>query len=172
MNIKAAFGIALLACSTGWTADSITPLDVKLGQWETTSTTNTTGIATGIPPEVLDKMPPDQRAKIEERIKASQGPHTTVTQTCLKKEDLDKTLNFGAKDTACTRSIVSSSRGKQEIHIECTRNGSKQTGTLRIEAAGSENIKGSLELAMSGRGAMNISSTFSGKWLGATCKDK
>lgn len=67
MNIKAAFG--------SWTADSITPLDVKLGQWETTSTTNTTGIAMAILPDVLDKLLPDQRAKIEERIKASQGPH-------------------------------------------------------------------------------------------------
>src|SRR5271163_1334028 len=125
MNIRPLLCFTFI-CSAAWSADSITALDVKLGQWETTSTTNTTGITAVIPPEVLDKLPTDQRAKIEERIKANQGPHTTVTQNCFKKEELDKAMAFGADDKACTRTILSSSRGKQEIHIECNRQGSKQ----------------------------------------------
>lgn len=166
MNMKTIVGVAVLVCSAGWAADSITPMDVKLGQWETTVTSNNSMPA--IPPEILDKMPPEQRARIEERMKN----RTTVSQSCLKKEDLDKAMKFGAEDTACTRTIVTSSRSKQEIHIECARGGSKQTGTLRIESTGSDSIKGSLELTVSGTRPMTINTTFTSKWLGPTCKEK
>lgn len=169
--MAAMFGAALLTGSAGFAADSITPLDVKLGQWETTSTVNS-NLMSAIPQDILDKMPPDQRAKMEERLKASQGPKTSVTQTCVKKEDIDKALAFGSDDKSCTRTVIASSRSKQEIRIECSRAGSKQTGTLRIEATGSDSIKGSLDLASTGAHAMTLNSTFTGKWLGATCKDK
>jgi hypothetical protein len=168
MNIKTTVGIVLLACSAGWTADSVSPLDVKLGQWETTVTSNIPMPA--IPQEVLNKLPPEQRAKLQERMKANQGPRTS--QSCLKKEDLDKAMKFGADDNSCTRTIVTSSRSKQEIHIECARGGSKQTGIIRIEATGPDSIKGSMEFGESGNRSANFSSTFTSKWLGPACKDK
>jgi len=168
MKIKTIVSVILLACPAGFAADSITPFDIKLGQWESTSTTNMSGMAAAIPPDVLQKMPPEQRAKIEERMKAYQGPR--VSQNCVKKEDLDKALKF-SEDNACTRTLVSSSRSKQEIRIECNRNGSKQTGTLRIEAVSSESIKGAFEMTSTGAHPMNFSTTFTSKWIGP-CKDK
>ena len=62
-------GLVLFAGSALWATDTITPLDVKLGQWESTLTTESNGLPP-IPPEVLDRLSPEQRAKMEERMKA------------------------------------------------------------------------------------------------------
>ena len=165
--------LVVLASAPLWAADSITPLDVKLGQWESTMTMETTGLPP-IPPEVLDRLPPEQRAKMEERLKsnASKGPRTTTHKSCLKKEDLDKALQFGTQEKSCTRTIVTSNRSRQEIHMECAVGGGKQTGTIRVEAINSENVKGSTEMTMTGAGrTMNMNSSFTAKWLGPTCTE-
>jgi hypothetical protein len=163
----------VFAGSLLWAADSITPLDVKLGQWESTMTVESSGLPP-IPPEVLDRLPADQRAKMEERMKAmgSRGPKTTVTKSCLKKEDLDKAFNFGNDQKTCTRTIVTSSRSKQEIRMECAIGGGKQSGTIRLEALSSENVKGTMQMTMTGGDrTMNSNSTFTAKWLGPTCAE-
>jgi hypothetical protein len=169
LTLKTLVGSAVLAGCAVWAAD-ISPLDVKLGQWETTLTTKTTGLPP-IPQDVLEKMPPEARARMEERMKGTSNgaPHTTVSKSCLKKEDLTRAMTFGADDKACTRTVLSSSGSRQEIRVECNRNGVKQTGTIRIEAANSESVRGSMEMAL---GAMNINSTFSSKWLSSTCTEK
>ena len=97
MKTNILLGLVVFAGSALWAADTITPLDVKLGQWESTMTSETTGLPP-IPQELLDRLPPEQRAKMEERLKAnaSKGPKTTVNKSCLKKEDLDKALSFGS----------------------------------------------------------------------------
>jgi hypothetical protein len=173
LKTNISLGLIVFAGSVLWAADTITPLDVKLGQWESTMTMETTGLPP-IPPEVLDRLPPEQRAKMEERLKAnaSKGPKTTVHKNCLKKEDLDKALSFGNQEKACTRTIVTSNRSKQEIHMECAVGGGKQTGTIRVEAINSENVKGSTEMTMTGAGrTMNMNSSFTAKWLGPTCTE-
>ncbi|HYM05457.1 MAG TPA: DUF3617 domain-containing protein [Terriglobales bacterium] len=151
---------------------AVEPLNVRLGQWETSMTMATTGMPP-IPQEVLDKMTPEQRAIMEQRMKGTGTPRTTVTKSCLKKEDLDKAMTFGADDKECTRTIVTSTASKQEVHIECNRGGGKQSGTIRIEASGSESVKGAVQMTMtSGGRTMNISNTFSSKWLGPVCSEK
>ncbi len=160
-----------LCCAVGWLA-AADLLDVKTGLWQTTTNSNTTG-RPPIPPDVLAKLTPEQRAQLEERMKANPslgGAKTTTSKTCITKEDLSKPLTFGADVQSCTRKIVSSTPTRQEIQIDCARQGMKQTGTLRIEATSPESIQGSVEFTMSGNGnTMNHKSTFSGKWLGADC---
>jgi len=154
-------------------ADSITPLDVKLGQWENTTTIETSG-QPPIPQEMLDRLTPEQRAKMEEMIKgrAGRGPRTTTTKGCLKKDDLNKAFSFGTNDK-CSRTIITSSRSKQEIHVECTEGGGKQSGTIRVEALSSESVKGSSQMTMSnGDRTMNVNGTFAAKWLGPTCTER
>jgi len=166
-------GLIVFAGSALWAADTITPLDVKLGQWESTMTSQTSGLPP-IPQELLDKLTPEQRAKMEEAYKAnaSKGPKTNTHKGCLKKEDLNKALSFGDNEKSCTRTIITSNRSKQEIHLECAVGGGKQSGTIHIEAVSSENVKGSTEMTMTGAGrTMNMNSTFTAKWLGPTCSE-
>lgn len=148
-----------------------TPLNVKPGEWESTLTNETTG-QLPIPQEMIDKMSPEQRAKMEAMMKARgmQGARTTVTKSCVKKEDLDKP--FGHENKSCKQSIVTSSATKQEIHMECEMGGGKQVGTLTFEAVDSSTVKGSMQMTASNGGrTMNMNSTFSAKWLGPACTE-
>ncbi len=173
--MKFSFAIALLAASAAWAADPV-PLDVKPGQWEATVTSQFSGMPQGrqipqIPPDQLAKLPPEQRAKIEAALKQAGGaPRTSTSKSCVKKEDLTKMpLN---SDQSCKTTLVSSSSTKQEIHMECDRNGSKQTGTVTIEALNSESIKFTIQAGAGTNGknmTMNITGT--SKWLGPACED-
>ena len=148
-----------------------TPLNVRPGEWESTITNETSG-QLPIPQEMLDKMSPEQRAKMEAAMKARgmQGPRTMVNKHCIKKEDLDKP--FANQNKSCKQTIVTSSATKQEIHMDCEIGGGKQVGTLKFEAVDSSTVKGSMQMAASNGGrTMNVNSTFSSKWLGPACTE-
>ena len=57
-------------------ADKTQPLNLELGLWQMTYTIDR-GSAVSIPPELLAKLTPEQRARTEARLKAraAQGPH-------------------------------------------------------------------------------------------------
>jgi len=162
---------AALFCAVTLAAQ--TPLNVKTGEWESTMTNETSG-QLPIPQEMLDKMPPEQRAKMEAAMKARgmQGPRTTSHKNCVKKEDLDKPFGKENENKACKQTILTSSATKQEIHMECEMGGGKQVGTLTLEALDSSNVKGTMQMtASSGGRSMNVNSTFSAKWLGPACTE-
>lgn len=161
----------LLTCVVAQAADLV-PLAVKTGMWENTMTRDTGG-APMIPKEVLDKMPAQQRAQLEERIKASQGPQ--VTKSCITQEQLAKAFAPDQQTPgSCHRTVITSSPTKQEIQVECSSDKSKTTGTIRVEAMSSEMIKGNIQMNMTSGGTrnMNYNSTFTAKWLGPTCEAK
>jgi hypothetical protein len=170
----ASFGILLVFCSAAVAADAVQPLDVKTGLWETTVNMDRTG-APPIPPEVLARLTPEQRAKFEERMKsaAGQGAKPVLHKHCLTKEELNKPLSFGSAEQACQRTIMTSSGSKQEIRVECAKATMKSSGTVRVEAVDSENVKGATQMTMTdGTRTMTIKSTFTSKWIGPVCTDE
>ncbi len=89
MNIRTSLPLtAALFCTAGWAAD-MTPMNVKTGQCESTITSETSG-QLPIPQEMLDKLTPEQRAKMEAAMKArgGQGDCTTTYKRCVTNEDL------------------------------------------------------------------------------------
>ena len=82
----------MLFCSTMWAAD-LQALDVKTGQWETTTSGQMTGMP-AIPPEVLAKLTPEQRAKMESAMGA-RGAKPIVSTYCLTKDKLEQAWNTG-----------------------------------------------------------------------------
>jgi hypothetical protein len=181
---KLLLGLALFGGAMAWAADPV-PMDVKTGQWEYTVTTQMTGMPQtaqqmqmpSIPPEQLAKIPPEQRAKIEAAMKQASAmgsgkPMTTTSKSCIRKEDLAKMMPNGNKDQSCKVNLVSSSRTKQELKMDCESNGGKQTGTVVVEALSSESTKFNLQIASNQDGhAMNMTVNGTSKWLGATCTD-
>jgi Protein of unknown function (DUF3617) len=64
-------------------------LDVNPGAWDMSITTLTSGSL--IPPDLLAKMPPEQRAKFEQSMQARSGkPMTHTSKGCVTQEDLDQ----------------------------------------------------------------------------------
>lgn len=170
MTARYALGFALLA-GAACAANTPPPLDIRPGMWEGTTTTETTGTP-AIPPELLARMTPEQKAMLEARMKAgtSQGPKTNVTKHCITKEELSKGLTFGDDHGSCQRTVVNGSSSKQEIRIECANSGIKASGTIHIEAIDPEHVKFSVQVT-SGDGAhtMKINTTGTSKWVSAPC---
>lgn len=167
MKLTASISLAALACAALLLADT---LNVKPGQWEATVTSQMTGLPP-IPPEVLDKLTPEQRQMMEQRMKGNQTPRTQTSKSCITKEQIEKGFDLGNNDQSCTRTVISSTSSKQELKIECSNGNNKSTGTVRIEASSSESVKGSMQMTMSGGGrSMNMSNSFTAKWLGPACE--
>jgi hypothetical protein len=174
MKATIVLGVVFLWALPSWTADSVQPLDVKPGLWETTTTTQMSGMPP-MPADVLAKMPPEQRAKMEAAMKAraAQGPKSTTQKTCLTRQKLSEPLTFGDEnDKSCKRTLISSSRNKQEARLECADGTRTRSGDVRIEAITPENIKGSMQMTSTGGGrSMNVNVGFTGKWIGASCAE-
>ena len=175
--MKLTLALILVAVPAVWAADLV-PMDVKTGQWETTVTTQITGMPAQahqmpqLTPEQMAKIPPEQRAKIEAMMAQMSGaPRSTTSKYCAKKEDLAKlSLN---NQPNCKTNVLSSSSSKQVIQVDCDRNGQKQSGTMTIEALSPESMKFTV-VASGGDGkAANMSMNINGtsKWLGPVCTD-
>jgi hypothetical protein len=166
-------GTCAVLIAAVWAAQGGTPLDIKPGQWETTVTISRSG-APPLPPEVLARIPAEQRAQMEQRMKASaaQGPQTHVTKSCLTKEDLAKSFGAFNSNPNCKQTIVSSSARSADFKLECINQGMVTTGTGHVDAIDSEHTSGKSKMTMAAGGQTSTSEvTFSSKWLGATCAD-
>ena len=60
--------VLIITASAGlWATDKYEPLNVKTGLWEVTTTVSTSG-QMPIPPDLLAKLTPEQRAKFEQQM--------------------------------------------------------------------------------------------------------
>jgi len=159
-SILAGFVLAAAAAHAG------ERLNVKTGLWETIVTTKIDG--NPIPRNLLDQMPPERRAKIEQAIAAraasKSAPKTTTN--CVTEEDLEKGIQAADVNADCKKTVVAQTSTHQEIAIECARNGVTSKGHMTVDAVSSESIKGKMELNV---GEGKVVGDFSGKWIGATC---
>jgi Protein of unknown function (DUF3617) len=171
MNVRSSLLFAsLLALSASTTAAE--KLNVKLGLWEMTSSTETSGVPP-LPKELLDKLTPQQRKEMEADVRAEQakGPEKDTDRECITQHDLDRPLEpDNAKD--CKHTIVSSTRTSQEVHIVCT-GGMPGSGTLKVSAPTSERMTGSMDLKLGeGTQTMTIRAQLQGRWLHSDCGEE
>lgn len=148
----------------------IQPLNVRPGLWETTTTHKISG-APPIPPEALAKITPEQRARLEERMRGNSdaSTNTTTDKHCVTKEDVEKT-DFGQGKGECTYTIQTSTSTQAKGKYSCNAEGMKVNGAVDITAPDSEHIKGSSQGSLSGGGrTMNVETTFTSKFLSASC---
>jgi len=163
-------GLVMLSSVAVWGADKLQPLNVKTGLWETTTTRITSG-EIPIPAEVLARLTPEQRARMEARMKANSAEktRTNTTKSCMTKEKLEK-APFSEEEKECTRTIVASTSNKAEVKFACDKADTKVNGTIHVETLNPENVKGSANATMTGGGhTMTTSGTFTSKWLGSNC---
>jgi hypothetical protein len=172
--VKKSLFAAIILWSFGiWAADKVQPLDIKVGLWEVTTTSTTSGMPP-IPAEALAQMTPDQRARMEESMKGAMSgkPKTTTRKDCVTKEKLNKDYLFGEERKQCTRTVITASSSKTEMKMQCQEENMKMDGTFRLEAVSSEQVKGTMKMVASGGGrAMNIDMDFNGRYLGPVCGD-
>lgn len=166
--------IALFSCVlwiAGSTASAADHLDVKLGLWESTVTSESSGTPP-IPPN--SGLTPEQRARLEEAFKKrqAQGPRTHVSKSCLTKEKLEREpfANAGERGESCTTKMVSQTRTHWQGTTVCTASGQRREFAMNLTALSREQVKGTIQANMSDSGhAMKVHNTISAKWLGSDC---
>ena len=165
----------LLSSSALWASDQLQWPDVKTGLWETTMTHSPiSGMGMpNIPPDVLAKLTPEQRARMEDMMKnKGAGSKTTTVKSCITKEKLEKRLAFRDERNECTHTVVSSSSKGFEVKVHCAQKDSTSDGTFKLDVIDSENVKGALHMVVSGSDhPMTIDNSFAGHYLGPACGD-
>jgi len=184
-------GIAVLCPLAALTAQEIKPFDAKPGLWESTSSTEISGMPSmaAVPqltPEQLARIPEAQRKQVEAMMASRGGggsPRSITTKSCVTKESLAKSMAFvndNANQANCTRKIINSSSDKIQFHMECTPDKLNMTmvGDMTIERLDAEHVKGSGTFKNTGTGpnsdtprTMESKITFSTKWLSSDCGD-
>ena len=155
-------------------AAKMTPMNVKTGLWQSTSTITVTG-SLGLPPEVLAKMTDEQKARYAAAMQAQSGGHssTHTSKGCLTQKDLT-TDPFAQKNSPdehiqCHGTLLSSTSTDIVLRETCSGEAS-MTYTMKIHAVDQEHAVGTgTGTATMGGHTMNSSVKFDSKWLGATC---
>ena len=152
-------------------APRLQPLNIKPGLWESTRTINRAG-QLPIPAEMLNRLTPEQRARMEERMKANSAAHTSTTteKHCVTKEDLEKDRLKLADAKECTTTVLNSTTSTVKAKFVCDQQGMRATGILELVAANPESLNGSYQSTAEANGhTMNVNGTWTSKWLGASC---
>ena len=143
-------------------------LDVKMGLWEITSTSNVGG---QMPTIDTSKMTPEQKARMEAAMKGMLSPQSNVTKSCMTREKFNRS-NFMTDDGAgvtCKQTISTNTRTSLEANVVCTGK-LTSTGQIHIDAPSPTSFTGSVKSANSEQGrTMTMNMTMTGKWLGADC---
>ena len=134
--------------------------------------TTTTSGEMPIPAELLSKLTPEQRARMERKMKDNSGEktRTLMYKTCETKEKIEDGLESVNEQGKCSRTVVNSTGSVIEVRITCADELMNTNGTLRFEALSPESIKGSSQMNATGGGhAMSVHVSFSAKWIGPVC---
>ncbi len=170
MNHARTTGPLLSALLLAATTANAAPLDLKLGLWESTITTE----SNGAPPIDTSRLTPEQKARVEALFKqrAAQGPRSHTTKSCLTKEKLaeDPASEAPEKGESCTTKIISQSSTHWQGKRICTLNGRKREFDINVSALSRERTKGTVKATFSDAShSMKVDGTISGKWLASSC---
>jgi len=160
---KCVLAFALMAALAAL-ADS---LNVKVGAWESTTTTTITGMP--VPAAALANMTPTQRAGLEKAMQArALKPVTIVTKSCFTQKDLDEDqMLTSAKEHQCIKKILSKSANKIVFEQTCPAPNASAS-SVTMEATSPESMVMNID-AVQGGASGKVHVTTTGRWLGASC---
>jgi hypothetical protein len=166
-----ASGFSFVASGAGLAAGL--SLDVKPGLWDIETSGATSGVPQ-IPPDMLEKLKPDQRVIAEAMLLAviaqASMPHSL--QFCVTPEQVRQGLDLdriGGKH--CQRTVRSSSPTGLDMQVDCSGQ-DQMSGNLHLRVVDRATLAGDVDFrAGLGANSMTIRQTLHGKWLGAECGD-
>src|SRR5947207_11374175 len=134
-------------------ATKMQTLNNKPSLWESARTIKRAG-ALPIPAEMLNRLTPEQRARMEERMKANSAARTnsTTEKHCVTKEDLQRDRLKLAEAKECTTTVLNSTSTSVKAKLVCDQEGMHATGTLELTAADPEHMNGSYRSAVNADG--------------------
>ena len=143
--------------------------NAKPGAWEMTHSGLSSGML--VPPDVLAKMPPEQRTNFEQAMQTRAGKSgSRAIKSCVTKEDLEQNrIIKGEEDEEqpeCATKVLAKSAGKLVIERSCPPPRASVT-RMTMEAQTPETIVANIDMERAGSGTVHID--IKGRWLGASC---
>ncbi|HVA64992.1 MAG TPA: DUF3617 family protein [Terriglobales bacterium] len=171
MRLQVVPAFALLAVSGLLARQTVTPLNIQTGLWQTTLKQTNHG-SLGIPPEVAAQLSPMQRARAAAMLKAITPPPSQTYTRCVTQKDFNQDP-FPDKSrqsyTQCTETVLSSSSSAAQIHEVC-KGEVEVDATISYQASDPQHMAGTghAVIAVGGQ-QMTTDSTLTSHWIGATC---
>jgi hypothetical protein len=169
--VASLFGVASLAAQS-----SIPNPPVKPGLWETRmSQLDANGQEVPSPElAMLSKMPPEQREKMAEAMKARgvQLPDANGTmKACLSKESLDSgAWQQMAAQSGCVTTFSSRTNSAWKWHSACTSLHAESDGETTFTGSEGYRTKVTTTATVNGK-TQTTTRIMQGKWIGAACGD-
>lgn len=120
-------------------------LELKLGLWEVTTINGDETMP--VPASVLEKLTPEQRARLQERLTARsqvQGVPSTKRQ-CVTLKELSAGVPF-LPYRSCRRTSLHSAEQSFTLSIQCQDEAVQREGTLHIEVIDATTVRGAWRL--------------------------
>jgi hypothetical protein len=170
-HLRYATAAVFCAASIFTTGAFAAPLDVKLGLWETTFTSQMSG--SGLPFDASN-LSPAQQAQLQAMLRArqAQGPMTRVYKSCLTKKQLEEDPAAEPPEAGekCTTKIVSQTSKHWKGTRVCTRASRRREFNIDVSAVSRERTRGTVRVMFSEGGkAMTVNGRLSSRWLSSNC---
>ena len=166
-------GVILFWPAASRAANTIQPLNIRLGLWETMTVNNVQNA--GLPSDKPNQMPPDQRSRAQALMNARipGGPGARARRSCLTKESLDKYFQVEeSTKTNCRTMILKSTDREQMVREMCMDPKERSNSDIHIEVIDPTHVKGSVRgmtMSASVGHPMMVNYTFTSRWLGPDC---
>ena len=151
-------------------AMSATTLDIQPGLWERVTSVTIEG---GAEPHGLnlERLTPEQRARIEERLAERSQPTTRKTLQCVTPAVVQEWSNFEAHEREtpdCKRTFVEES--PRHIRYTASCNGGRTTGEFEFTASAADRVDARMYVVeRTDAGERRIRTVWQGRWLAASC---
>lgn len=162
-------GLTLLAAIPTWSQN--VPPRINPGLWEETITLTSRG-SLSMPDSVLSQLTPEQRARVEARLKASAQPstRTSTEQQCVTAKDIEEMRVFNKPDASCKEVIRSSTGTQFDGQWQCGRDGISGTGAIHFDILTPESARGTAHTVTNSNGHQSVTdSKIVSKWIGPDC---
>lgn len=154
-------------------------LDIKPGLWEVTPAPMAPGGAGAgqgmpglaqMPPDVLAKLTPEQRAMVQQRLAAMASGTPKPYRMCITQEVLQKGL-ADRPQGHCTHTVVSSTAQEMVLGIKCTGQ-TNATGTIHVTAVDQQTVTMQTDMTVQhGDLTMPMHRTAQSRWIADDCGD-
>jgi Protein of unknown function (DUF3617) len=171
-NVALACALGVLVMLPVSADETKVKLAADTGLWEVTTHPQTNG-ELPISQEQLQRLSPEQRARIEAAMKAAMenANQAHVMRECLTPERLAKGFDLGDdSSSSCKTTVVRNTSTELEAHRECKGESNVRTMTERLRTSGRRQVSGTIDVLMSqGAKQLTMHMSVEGRWLGADC---
>lgn len=149
-------------------------MNVDTGLWEVTTHPQMSGDAPVIPDSVMQRLSPEQQAKMKERMQSMRSKRNEPKKfkECMTAEKLAKGFSDRENDEDCKVTVITNSATEYAGQRQCkNERGNRTDSKVHFKILSRHQTEGVIDVAVTqpdGK-VMNMHTTMEAKWLASDC---